>query len=134
MKFNTSQLLLLSLLSLTLTPQISQAQNSPPQPGNTNANTANDWSSHMKTQDEFKLGCVGDSKNLNPQQLKIKTSFCKCALEAYKARYNPQVFFQINNISNQAGKVGSTSIGPVLVNLMMKPELNRCSITTKYNP
>lgn len=73
-------------------------------------------------------GCIGQ-QNLQPAQRKIKQSFCQCAFNAYKTRYTPQIFSQINALAVQVGQDG-----PRLVNLMMKPELERCSTQTNYYP
>jgi hypothetical protein len=73
-------------------------------------------------------GCVGQ-QNPQPNQSRIKQSFCQCAFNAYKSRYTPQLFSQINALALQVGQEG-----PRLVNLMMKPELDRCSAQTNYRP
>jgi hypothetical protein len=131
MKLNARSLSALALFSLLLTSFPSEAQNRPQQPRiNTNSNLTaiTDWSKTPKTETEFMQGCVGQ-QNLQPAQLKTKQNFCQCAFTAYKNRYNPQTFFQINSLAVKFGKDG-----PHLVNLMMKPELDRCSTQTNYLP
>jgi hypothetical protein len=73
-------------------------------------------------------GCVGQNEQQAARK-KIKQSFCQCAFTAYKTRYSPQLFAQINAVANQIGQNG-----PLLVNLMMKPELDGCSAQTNYRP
>lgn len=129
MNTNTIKLSLLSICCLFLAAFPSQAQNRPQPPrNNTNNAVANDWSKNVKTETEFMQGCVGQ-QNLAPAQRNIKQSFCQCAFNAYKTRYTPQLFAQINVLALQAGQDG-----PRLVNLMMKPELDRCSAQTNYRP
>ena len=131
MKLSTISLSTLSLIYLILSSFPSQAQTRNQQPGNntnTNLTAIKDWSKTPKTEAEFMQGCVGQ-QNLQPAQRKNKESFCKCAFNAYKTRYTPQMFFQINSLAVQVGKDG-----PRLVNLMMKPELSRCSAQTNYFP
>jgi hypothetical protein len=131
MKLNVIALSALSLFSLLLTSLPSQAQTRSQQPRtttDTNLTTANDWSKSPNTEKEFMQGCIGQ-QNLQPAQRKIKQSFCQCAFNAYKTRYTPQIFSQINALAVQVGQDG-----PRLVNLMMKPELERCSTQTNYYP
>jgi hypothetical protein len=119
------------LFSLVLHSLTSQAQTRPQQPRNhtnTNSTTPTDWSKVPKTETEFMQGCVGQP-NLPPEQKSIKQGFCQCAFNAYKTRYSPQVFSQINGLALKVGQDG-----PRLVNLMMKPELDRCSTQTNYHP
>lgn len=121
----------LVLFSVALNSLISQAQTRPQQPrNNTNTNPAipTDWSKIPKTETEFMQGCVGQ-QNLSAAQRNIKQDFCQCAFSAYKARYTPQLFSQINGLAIKVGQDG-----PRLVNLMMKPELDRCSTQTNYRP
>jgi hypothetical protein len=133
MKFKPSIAFALSLLTLILAAQISQAQTSRPQRrnnnNNTNQNTANnDWANFTTTQTQFMEGCVGN-QNPNPAKLRTKQNFCQCALNVYKSRYTPEIFAQINALATQIGPDG-----PRLVNLMVKPELDRCSAQTNYSP
>ncbi|MBE9256973.1 hypothetical protein [Dolichospermum sp. LEGE 00246] len=132
MKFTINNLFVVSLFTIILTSQISQAQTPRSQPRNNNNNnskTANsDWANFTTTQTEFIQGCVGN-QNPDPAKLKIKQNFCQCALTVYKSRYTPQTFAQINALATQVGKDG-----PRLVNLMVKPELDRCSAQTNYLP
>lgn len=135
MKLNAISLSVLSIFSLILTTLPSPAQTRPQQRrnntninNNTNPTVVNDWSKNAKTEAEFMQGCVGQ-QSLSPAQRKAKENFCKCAFNAYKARYTPQMFFQINGLASQVGQDG-----PRLVNLMMKPELDRCSAQTNYFP
>ena len=129
MKFNAIALSVLSLSSLLLTSFPSQAQNRPSQPrNNTSPAVANDWSQSPNTEKEFLQGCMGQ-QNLQPAQRRSKQNFCQCAFNAYKTRYTPQIFSQINALAVQVGQDG-----PRLVNLMMKPELDRCSAQTNYRP
>ncbi|MEH1767384.1 hypothetical protein [Nostoc sp.] len=127
MRTNAIALSVLSIFSLLLTSLPTTAQNRPPQP-RTNPVRVNDWSQTPNTEKEFMQGCVGQ-QNLQPNQRTTKQSFCQCALNAYKTRYNPQLFSQINALATQVGQDG-----PRLVNLMMKPELDRCSAQTNYRP
>ncbi|MFM7369679.1 MAG: hypothetical protein ACKO2Z_18205 [Sphaerospermopsis kisseleviana] len=132
MKFKTTTVFVLSMLTLILTSQISQAQTSRPQGRNnknTNQNTANnDWANFTTTQTQFMEGCVGN-QNPDPAKLRAKQNFCQCALNVYKSRYTPQIFAQINALATQV-----VPDGPRLVNLMVKPELDRCSAQTNYSP
>ncbi|WP_017653009.1 hypothetical protein [Fortiea contorta] len=133
MKFKAIAVSIVSafLFSLLLTSLNSQAQNRPqPTRNNSNTNTAtpNDWSKIPRTEAEFMQGCMGQ-QSLQPAQRNAKQNFCQCAFSAYKSRYNPQTFSQINAL---AVKVGQD--GPRLVNLMMKPELDRCSNQNNYHP
>ncbi|WP_066383061.1 MULTISPECIES: hypothetical protein [unclassified Anabaena] len=132
MKFkNSTTLLVISLLTLIFTAQVSQAQNSRPQPSNNNnnQNTANNnWANFTNIQTQFMQGCVGN-QNPDPAKLRIKRNFCQCALNVYKTRYTPQIFAQINALASKVGQDG-----PRLVNLMVKPELDRCSAQTNYVP
>ncbi len=132
LKFETTKVFLLSLLTLILAAQISQAQTSRPQGRNNNRTsqntTNNDWANFTTTQTQFMEGCVGN-QNPDPAKLKAKRNFCQCALNTYKSRYTPQIFAQINALATQVGPYG-----PRLVNLMVKPELDRCSAQTNYSP
>jgi hypothetical protein len=131
MKLNPISLFVLLLFSFVLGSLPSQAQNLSQRPSaitSTNSNQAGDWSKFPKTETEFMQGCVGQ-KNLQPSQRRAKQSFCQCAFNAYKTRYTPQTFSQINVLATQVGQNG-----PRLVNLMMKPELNSCSNQTNYRP
>ncbi|MHC5677094.1 hypothetical protein [Nostoc sp.] len=127
MKIKAIALSILPIFSLLLISLSSTAQNRPPQP-HTNTASANDWSQTPNTEKEFMQGCVGQ-QNLQSNQRTRKQNFCTCALNAYKIRYNPQLFSQINALAMQVGKDG-----PRLVNLMVKPELDRCSAQTNYHP
>lgn len=131
MKLNAIALSALSFFSLLLTSLPSQAQTGSQQPRTTtvtNLAAANSWSRFANTEKEFMQGCIGQL-NLQPAQRKIKQNFCQCAFSAYKTRYTPQTFFQINTLAVQIRQDG-----PRLVNLMMKPELDRCSTQTNYYP
>jgi|GEM_PF-2346286 len=130
MKFNAIAISLLSVFTLLLASCSSQAQNSPKKIPSSKIKQSvnNDWSKFGDTQAQFMQGCVGQQQQ-EPKKKKIKENFCQCALSAYKIRYAPQLFLQINNVSNQLGQNG-----PVLVNLMMKPELDSCSAQTNYHP
>ncbi|MEA5569029.1 hypothetical protein [Anabaena sp. UHCC 0399] len=118
---------ILSIVPVLLTSASSTAQNRTPQPP-TNPPAPTNWSQVPNTEKEFMQGCVGQ-QNLQPNQRRIKQNFCQCAFNAYKARYTPQLFSQINVLAVQVGQDG-----PRLVNLMMKPELDRCSAQTNYRP
>lgn len=113
------------IFPLLLTSLPSTAQNRPPQNRN-NSNPPTSWTQVPNTEKEFMQGCIGQ-QNLQPNQRTIKQNFCQCAFNAYKARYTPQLFAQINVLAVQVGQEG-----PRLVNLMMKPELDRCSTQTNY--
>lgn len=117
----------ISIFSILLTSLSSTAQNRPSQPRN-NQSAPTNWSQVPNIEKDFMQGCVGQ-QNLPPNQRKIKENFCKCAFTSYKTRYTPQLFAQINALAVQVGQEG-----PRLVNLMMKPELDRCSSQTNYRP
>ncbi|MBD2449350.1 hypothetical protein H6G76_19730 [Nostoc sp. FACHB-152] len=116
-----------SIFSVILTSLPSTAQNRPAQPPR-NPVTPTSWSQVPNIEKDFMQGCVGQ-QNLQPNQRTIKQNFCQCAFTAYKSRYTPQLFSQINVLSVQVGQNG-----PRLVNLMMKPEIDRCSAQTNYHP
>lgn len=120
MKLNAIACFTLSLSTLVLTSLPTLAQ--------TNAKPLTDWSQFANTEKEFMQGCMGQKK-LSPVEKRIKQNFCQCAFNAYKTRYTPQIFTQINALALQTGENG-----PRLVNLMMKPEIDRCSTLHNYRP
>lgn len=118
---------LVSICSILLTTIPGTAQNRNRQPSSNPAAPTN-WAQVPNIEKDFMQGCVGQT-NLPPNQIRMKQNFCQCAFNAYKIRYNPQLFSQINALAVQVGQDG-----PRLVNLMMKPELDRCSAQTNYRP
>lgn len=89
--------------------------------------TSNDWKDYARIETGFMQGCVGNTQTLTAPQRQTKLSFCQCALNGYKSRYTPQLFMQMNALAIKLGKEG-----PVLVNVMMKPELDSCSSQTGF--
>jgi hypothetical protein len=89
--------------------------------------TSNNWKDYARIETGFMQGCVGNTQSLTAPQRQTKLSFCQCALNSYKTRYTPQVFMQMNALAVKLGKEG-----PVLVNVMMKPELDSCSNQTGF--
>ncbi len=86
------------------------------------------WVDFPEIEAGFMEGCVG-TETLAAGQATTKQSYCQCAFEAYSGRFSPQQFLQINALANRAEEDG-----PLLVNLMMAPELESCSATTGYQP
>jgi hypothetical protein len=128
MKFSRIALSFLSISYLLLASCSSQAQTKTQKPITSKKQSVADWSKFARTESEFMQGCVGQKAEQASRQ-KIKQSFCQCAFNSYKNRYTPQQFTLINNVASQIGQNG-----PVLVNLMMRPELDRCSAQTNYHP
>lgn len=127
MKFRAvsfSAVLVSSLIGISLAVQ---APSGAQQPTASPANVPTNWSQATKTQGEFMQGCTG-SQPLTAAQRRAKENFCRCAFGAYKARYTPQTFLQINSLALKLG-----AEGPRLVSLMMKPDLDRCSTQTGYS-
>ncbi|MEB3338004.1 MAG: hypothetical protein VKJ46_11105 [Leptolyngbyaceae bacterium] len=119
---------ILSAFPLLLAVAPSQAQTQPARPSNITPTSQATWAQFPVIEAEFKQGCVGQQP-IPADRLRVKQNFCQCAFNAYKARYTPQLFTQINNLAGQAGQVG-----PTLVNVMMKPELDRCIAQTGFRP
>jgi len=131
MKFsNAIALAVISLCSFVVIPS-TQAQIPTTNPNNapvTPAPTSNDWKDFPNITTGFMQGCMG-TQTLPADQKKIRQNFCQCAFTNYKSRYSPQVFMQMNNLAVQIGQNG-----PLLVSLMMKPELDMCITRTGYRP
>ena len=131
MKFSSAiALTFISLCSLVVIPS-TQAQTPATDPNKdpvTPAATSNDWKDFPAIATGFMQGCMG-KQALPADQKKIRQNFCQCALTNYKNRYTPQVFMQVNNLAVQIGQNG-----PLLVSLMMKPELDICIAQTGYRP
>jgi hypothetical protein len=127
MKFSQIALSFLLISYLLLTSCSSQAETKPQKPAaGTKQSAGSDWSKFPQTESQFMQGCVGQKEQQKSQK---KINFCQCAFNAYKSRYSPQQFGQINALANQVGPNG-----PILVNVMMKPELDRCFAQTNYRP
>ena len=86
------------------------------------------WKDFPNIEAGFMQGCIG-KQALLPEQKKIKQSFCQCAFTAYKTRYTPQTFMQINSLVVKIGQDGTSLLG-----LMMQPEVNMCFSQTGYLP
>jgi hypothetical protein len=102
------------------------AQSQTPDTAPSTPQISNDWKDFSSIEQGFMQGCVG-KQSLPTAQSKIKKDFCQCAFLGYKNRYTPQVFIQMNSL---AVKIGQD--GPTLVSLMMKPELDTCSMRTGF--
>jgi hypothetical protein len=101
------------------------AQPSPPPP-NSQTTNAQAWAKYPNVSQQFLQGCVGTA-TLPHNQARVKQSYCRCALSAYQSRYTPELFAQINNVAVKIGKDG-----PLLVNVMMAPELSQCRTQTGF--
>jgi len=86
------------------------------------------WKDFPNIEAGFMQGCIG-KQALLPNQKKIKQEFCQCAFTAYKTRYTPQTFMQINTLVVKIGQDGTSLLG-----LMMQPEVNMCFSQTGYLP
>jgi hypothetical protein len=131
MKFSsTIALAFISLCSWVVIPS-AQAQTPVIDPNKaplTPAATSNNWKDFPDIGTGFMQGCIGEQV-LPAAQKKIRQNFCQCAFTSYKNRYTPKVFMQMNSLAVQIGPNG-----PLLVSLMMKPEVDRCSVQTGYRP
>jgi hypothetical protein len=105
-----------------LTP--AQAQTTPTTP----APVSNDWKDYPNIEKSFIQGCMGKN-TLTEDQKKARQNFCQCIFTTYKTRYTPQVFGQVNTL---ATKIGAN--GPVLANLMLKPEIDICVSKSNLRP
>jgi hypothetical protein len=85
-----------------------------------------DWAGFPEIKDGFMQGCVG-TESLAAEQATTKQNYCQCAFESYSGRFSPQEFLQINTLVSRIGEDG-----PLMVNLMMSPELGSCSDKTGY--
>jgi len=122
MKLNAVLLFLLSTSYFILSSSSSLAQNNSANPVKLAKQPVdNNWSHYTKIESDLKKGCIGDKQEATRQK------YCECTINAYKTRYTPPIFLQILGLSGQIGKQG-----PHLVNLMMEPELDRCSAQTRY--
>jgi hypothetical protein len=103
-------------------PEVAQASSQ----ASDQASNNEDWSGFPEIKDGFMQGCVG-ADSLAAEQATTKQSYCQCAFESYSGRFSPQEFLQINTLVSRIGEDG-----PLMVNLMMSPELNGCSEKTGY--
>jgi hypothetical protein len=86
---------------------------------------AEQWADAEDIKSGFLEGCVGTEELA--EAAATKQAYCQCAFEAYSGRYSPLQFRQINALASRM-----EADGPVLVNLLMLPELNRCSAETGF--
>lgn len=103
--------------SLMLQPAFAQGQNF----------EAKEWSD-LPFETQFVQGCV-QGEDIGAEAFEKKKQYCQCAFDAYKNRYTPMEFMQINALAVSLGENG-----PHLVSLMLKPELEQCSVNSGYQP
>lgn len=125
-------------LLVSLSTQAQEAPSEPTTPSEptapsepTTAPTApisNNWKDYSNIEAGFMQGCLG-KQALLPAQKRVKQSFCQCAFTAYKTRYTPQTFMQINSLVVKIGQDGTSLLG-----LMMQPEVEACFTETGYRP
>lgn len=84
------------------------------------------WENFPQIQTGFMQGCLG-SEELAEAQAETKRNYCECAFDAYSGRFSPQQFRQIDALATRIGEDG-----PLLVSVMMAPELGSCSEKTGY--
>jgi hypothetical protein len=117
----------LPLFLALLTPTgVALSQNTNVAPKSQQSSPSSNWSKFSNISQKFMQGCMG-SQSLLPSEKRIRQNYCQCALNAYQVRYTPELFSEINTYVVKIGKDA-----PVLVNLMMNPELNQCAIQTGY--
>ena len=77
---------------------------------------------------QFKQGCL-QGETIGTDAFEKKQQYCQCAFETYQSRYTPTEFMQINALAVNLGENG-----PHLVSLMLKPELEQCSVDSGHQP
>jgi hypothetical protein len=85
------------------------------------------WEDVPQIQEGFMKGCVG-TETLDEAAATTKQNYCQCAFESYSGRYSPLQFQQIEAVASRLGEEG-----PLLVSVMMAPELDGCSTTTGFD-
>lgn len=73
---------------------------------------------------QFREGFLKGCLNGKTSGVKDQPGYCNCLANAYQARYDGQTLALISQLANRGG-----AIGPNLVNVMMKPETQRCALS-----